>query len=144
MEPFKGRFAYDFPGPRAPLGDKPISENALRNTLLATGWSNEEVTAHGFRATARTLLDEKLGWRFDWIETQFGHVVKDPNGRADNRTSFIDERSVMLQAWVDHLDALRDTNGEVDPAPFKPAARLQRLPLPNRALNRQKRATGVP
>lgn len=69
---------------------------------------------HGFRAMARTILDEVLGFRPDFIEHQLAHAVRDPNGRAYNRTAFLPERRVMMQAWADYLDRLRA--GEIEPA----------------------------
>lgn len=60
-----------------------------------------------FRATARTLLDELLGFRPDIIEHQLAHAVKDPNGRAYNRTTHLVERTRMMQEWADYLDRLR-------------------------------------
>ena len=68
------------------------------------------MTGHGFRATARTLLDEVLGFRPDIIEHQLAHAVRDPNGRAYNRTTHLDERVRMMQEWADYLDRLRDGN----------------------------------
>ena len=70
---------------------------------------------HGFRAMARTILDEVLGFRPDFIEHQLAHAVRDPNGRAYNRTAFLPERRVMMQAWADYLDRLRA--GEIEPRP---------------------------
>jgi integrase len=72
----------------------------------------------GFRATARTLLDEVLGYRVDLIEAQLAHAVKDANGRAYNRTSFLADRRKMMQAWADYLDKLR---ANVKVIPFKQA-----------------------
>ena len=109
---------FVFPGPRSP--NRPISENAVLQGIRSMGWGGDEVTAHGFRATARTLLDETLGWRVDWIEAQLGHAVKDPNGRAYNRTKFLKERRQMMQSWADYLDALGDAGEAVDPAQFGP------------------------
>lgn len=71
------------------------------------GFDRETMTGHGFRATARTILDEVLGFRPDWIEHQLAHAVKDPNGRAYNRTAHLAERAKMMQAWADYLDQLR-------------------------------------
>jgi integrase len=65
------------------------------------------MTGHGFRAMARTILDEELRFRPDLIEHQLGHAVKDPNGRAYNRTSFLAERTEMMQVWADYLDQLK-------------------------------------
>lgn len=70
-------------------------------------WGKDQMTSHGFRAMARTLLDEELGFRPDYIEHQLAHAVKDPNGRAYNRTSFLPERKAMMQSWADYLDALK-------------------------------------
>jgi integrase len=71
------------------------------------GFSKEEVTVHGFRATARTILDEVLGFRPDFIEHQLAHAVKDPNGRAYNRTAHLPERHKMMQYWADYLDGIK-------------------------------------
>jgi integrase len=71
------------------------------------GFSNEQMSPHGFRATARTILDEVLEYRVDWIEHQLAHAVKDPTGRAYNRTSFLQDRTRMMQGWADYLDGLR-------------------------------------
>jgi len=65
------------------------------------------MTGHGFRAVARTLLDEVLKERPDLIEHQLAHAVKDPNGRAYNRTTFLPERHEMMQRWADYLDELK-------------------------------------
>ena len=62
---------------------------------------------HGFRAMARTILDEVLGFRPDFIEHQLAHAVRDPNRRAYNRTAFLPERRVMMQSWADYLNRLR-------------------------------------
>ena len=67
-----------------------------------------QMTGHGFRAMARTLLDEVLGFRVEWIEQQLAHRVKDPNGRAYNRTAFLKGRKKMMQAWADYLDGLKN------------------------------------
>lgn len=65
------------------------------------------MTGHGFRAMARTLLDEELGERVDLIEHQLAHAVKDANGRAYNRTTHLPARREMMQRWADYLDKLR-------------------------------------
>ncbi|MBF0500018.1 MAG: site-specific integrase [Candidatus Riflebacteria bacterium] len=62
---------------------------------------------HGFRAAARTILDERLGYRFDWIEIQLGHKLVNPNGAAYARGTHIDGRIAMMQAWADYLDKLK-------------------------------------
>lgn len=101
-----GRRAYVFPSERG--GSRPMSENTVNAALRRMGFTKEEMTAHGFRALARTLLDEVLGFRPDFIEHQLAHAVRDPNGRAYNRTAHLSERSKMMQAWADYLDKLRD------------------------------------
>ena len=85
-----------------------MSENALRVALRTIGYSNEQMTPHGFRAMARTLLDEVLGFPVDWIEHQLAHAVKDANGRAYNRTKYLEQRRKMMQCWADYLDGLRE------------------------------------
>jgi integrase len=74
------------------------------------GYDNNTMTPHGFRAMARTILDEVLNFRLDFIEHQLAHAVKDPNGRAYNRTAHLDARQHMMQSWADYLDLLRQSN----------------------------------
>lgn len=89
-------------------GDKkPMSDNAVLAALRRMGYGQDEMTGHGFRAMARTVLDEVLGVRPDFIEHQLGHAVRDPNGRAYNRTSHLVERRKMMQRWADYLDELK-------------------------------------
>lgn len=71
------------------------------------GFDKDKATGHGFRATVRTLPDEVLGYRPGIIEHQLAHAVKDPNGRAYNRTTHLAERTWMMQKWADYLDRLR-------------------------------------
>ena len=71
------------------------------------GIGQEEMSGHGFRAMARTILDEVLSFRPDFIEHQLAHTVRDPNGRAYNRTAFLPERRRMMQVWADYLDQLK-------------------------------------
>jgi integrase len=82
------------------------------------GYAKEEMSGHGFRAMARTILDEVLGVRVDFIEHQLAHAVKDPNGRAYNRTAHLVERRNMMQLWADYLDKLK-TGAEVIPLPLR-------------------------
>ena len=84
-----------------------MSENTVNAALRALGYSKEVMTAHGFRAMARTILDEVLGERVDLIEHQLAHAVKDPNGRAYNRTSHLAARREMMQRWANYLDNLK-------------------------------------
>ena len=107
LQPLTGRGRYVFPSGRTPNGDRPMSENAVLAALRRLGIGKEEMSGHGFRAMARTLLDEELGFRPDFIEHQLAHVVRDPNGRAYNRTTHLPGRRKMMQAWADYLDQLR-------------------------------------
>ena len=87
--------------------DRPMSENTINAALRAMGFPAEEVTGHGFRATARTMLHERLAFDPNVIEAQLAHSVRDSLGRAYNRTEFVDQRRAMLQKWADYLDKLR-------------------------------------
>src|SRR6185503_8337153 len=87
--------------------DRPMSDNTINAALRAMGYAADEMTAHGFRATARTILHERLGFSPDVIEAQLAHSVRDSLGRAYNRTEFVEQRRKMLQAWADYLDKLR-------------------------------------
>jgi hypothetical protein len=71
------------------------------------GFEKGTMTGHGFRAMARTILDEVLVQRPDIVEHQLAHAVKDPLGRAYNRTSYLPERRRMMQLWADYLDGLK-------------------------------------
>lgn len=100
-----GRGKYVFPSARG--GSRPLSENGVRVALRTMGFDNNTMTAHGFRATARTILDEVLCFRVDLIEHQLAHAVRDPNGRAYNRTKHLPQRKEMMQKWADYLDDLQ-------------------------------------
>lgn len=84
-----------------------ISDSTINKRLKQYGFENGETTGHGFRATARTLLDEVLKFPIERIEQQLAHQVRDMHGRAYNRTRYLDERKVMMQAWSDYLDSLK-------------------------------------
>ena len=84
----------------------PISSGSLNAALRRCGVAKNEATIHGFRATARTLLVEKFGYRQDIVEQQISHTVKDPNGRAYNRTMFLTERREMMEKWSTYLKRL--------------------------------------
>lgn len=101
-----GRGVYVFPSQRGP--SRPLSNNGVRAALRTMGFDNETMDAHGFRATARTILDEVLNFRVDYIEHQQARAVKDSTGRAYNRTKYLPERVEMMQAWADYLDTLLD------------------------------------
>ncbi len=105
LEPLTGRGRHVFPSAR---GDSRPMSNATENAALRRqGIGRDELVAHGWRAVARTLLDEQLGFRADYIEQQLGHRVRDPLGRAYNRTKHLPERRAMMQAWADYLDSLK-------------------------------------
>jgi integrase len=105
LHPITGHGSYVFPSLRSDL--RPMSENTINAALRGMGYSKDVHTAHGFRAMARTILDEVLGERVDHIEHQLAHTVKDPNGRAYNRTAHLPARKNMMQRWADYLDKLR-------------------------------------
>lgn len=105
IEPLTGRGKYVFPSART--ADRPMSNNAVLAALRRMGFPKEEMSGHGFRAMARTVLDEVLNIRPDYIEHQLAHTVKDPNGRAYNRTAHLRERVAMMQEWSDYLDILK-------------------------------------
>lgn len=75
--------------------------------LRRMGYSSAEMTGHWFRAMARTVLHEILKFRPDYIKQQLAHTVKDPLGRAYNRTKHLPERKGMMQQWADYLDELK-------------------------------------
>ncbi len=101
-----GKSRFVFPSIRS--FDRPMSDNAVLSALRRLGIPKEEMTGHGFRAMARTILDEALGFRPDLIEHQLAHAVRDPNGRAYNRTAHLPLRHQMMQSWADYLDGLKD------------------------------------
>ena len=86
-----------FPGIRSQR--RPMSENTITAALRALGYNGDSMTGHGFRAMAHTILDEVLHIRPDYIEHQLAHAVRDPNGRAYNRTAHLPERRAMMQQW---------------------------------------------
>lgn len=105
LPPLTGRGQFVFPSPRT--SKRPMSENGVLSALRRMGFEKEEVSGHGFRATARTLMVERLGVDESIIEAQLAHSVKDSLGRAYNRTEFVEQRRAMMQTWADYLDKLR-------------------------------------
>lgn len=87
--------------------DRPMSNNTVRTALRRLGYGNDDMTAHGFRAVARTLIAEGLDIAPEIVEAQLAHAVKDANGRAYNRTQYLRQRAEMMQRWADYLDKLR-------------------------------------
>ena len=111
LKPVSGKYEYVFPNGRSPL--RPMSENAVLAALRRLGIPKEEMCGHGFRASARTMLDEQLGVRPEVIEHQLAHKVKDPLGRAYNRTEFLEDRRQMMQRWADYIDELRGSTNSL-------------------------------
>ncbi|ABK98935.1 tyrosine-type recombinase/integrase [Pelobacter propionicus] len=105
LQPLTGAGRYVFLCHRSPL--RPMTNNAINAAFRRMGYTSDEMTGHGFRAMARTILDEVLQVRPDFVEHQLAHVVRDPNGRAYNRTAHLKERRKMMQLWADYLDGLR-------------------------------------
>jgi integrase len=115
IEPLSGTGKFVFPSDRSSRGDRAMSDNAVLAALRGMGIGKDEMSGHGFRAMARTMLDEVLGYRPELIEHQLAHQVRDPNGRAYNRTKHLAERKKMMQDWADYLDRLR-LGQESDPS----------------------------
>lgn len=107
LKPLTGHGLYVIPSERTPPGIRCMSENTINAALKRLGYGKDKMTSHGFRAMARTILDEVLGVRPDFIEHQLAHAVRDPNGRAYNRTAHLTERHKMMQQWADYLDGLK-------------------------------------
>lgn len=106
LYPLTGHSEWVFPGART--NGKAMSEAAINAALRRMGFDTKtEITGHGFRAMARTLLHERLGMNPAAIEHQLAHAVPDALGTAYNRTKFLDERRQMMQAWADYLDKLK-------------------------------------
>lgn len=107
-----GHGKYVFPSNRGQ--GRPMSENTINGALRALGYGPDVHVGHGFRASARTMLDQNLRQDVRVIELQLAHLQRDANGQAYNRTSFLPERVVMMQVWADYCDQLRE-GGQVIP-----------------------------
>jgi integrase len=112
LEPHTAGGKYVFPSLRS--GGRPMSENTINAGLRRLGYANEEQTGHGFRTIASTLLNE-LGWNTDLIELQLAHKERNKSRQAYNKAVRIEERRLMMQAWADHLDVLREDDKKVVP-----------------------------
>ena len=108
LQPLTGHGRYLFPS--LLTGERPMSENTVRTALRRMGYSNEDMTPHGFRAMARTMAAERLGIAPEVIEAQLAHTVADDLGRAYNRTQFLDQRRELMTKWADYLDILKTGN----------------------------------
>jgi integrase len=105
LQQLTGSGQYVFPSGRSAA--RPMSENTVLAALRSMGYDKDTMTGHGFRAMARTILDEVLHTRPELVEHQLAHAVRDPLGRAYNRTAHLEERRVMMQRWADYLDGLK-------------------------------------
>ena len=105
LHPLTGDGKYLFPCRRSPL--QPMSDNTINASLRRLGFDKDEITGHGFRAMARTMLHEVLHFTPDAIEAQLAHAVPDRLGRAYNRTQHLEERQRMMVQWADYLDGLK-------------------------------------
>jgi integrase len=106
LKPLTGAKLYVFPSLHT--GERPMSENTVNLALRRMGYDRETMTAHGFRAMARTMIAERLGVAPEVIEAQLAHAVGDALGRAYNRTQFLEQRRDMLARWADYLDRIRE------------------------------------
>jgi integrase len=108
MKLLTGHCRYIFPSARTPNGDRPMSENTVRVALRTMGYANDQMTPHGFRHMASTLLNEN-GFNRDWIERQLAHVEGNSVRAAYNYAEYLPERRKMMQWWADYLDTLRQS-----------------------------------
>ncbi len=107
LESLSGHGRYVFP---SLLGrDRPMSENTLRAALRRMGYSNDDMTPHGFRAMARTIMVEELNVHPDVIEAQLAHGKSGPLGAAYDRAEFVAQRRSMMKKWADYLDVRRES-----------------------------------
>ncbi|WP_295875284.1 integrase arm-type DNA-binding domain-containing protein [uncultured Zhongshania sp.] len=118
LQPLTCNSEFVFPGARS--RSRPMSNNAVLAAMRRMEIPKEDMCGHGFRSMARTIMDEVLQVRPDWLEQQLAHAVKDVHGRAYNRTTHLAERKKMMQAWADYLDSLkaRAANNNVIAANF--------------------------
>ncbi len=105
----KGRYVF----PALTSKQRCMSENTVRSALRRMGYGNDDMTAHGFRAMARTMLAERLNVAPEVIEAQLAHAVPDTLGRAYNRTQYLEQRVSMMQAWADYLDRLKASDAPI-------------------------------
>lgn len=105
LQALTGHSKYVFPGHRSPL--RPMSENAVLAALRRMGFDKEEMSGHGYRAMARTMIRQNLHIEAEYIEIQLAHATKSANGTAYDRVSFLPERKKMMQLWADYLDGLK-------------------------------------
>ncbi|HEV7576694.1 MAG TPA: integrase arm-type DNA-binding domain-containing protein [Caldimonas sp.] len=107
LHPLTGHGRYVFPSLLS--GERPMSENTLRGALRRMGYSNDDMTPHGFRAMARTIMVEEMNVHPDVIEAQLAHGKSGPLGAAYDRAEFVAQRRVMMNEWASYLDTLRES-----------------------------------
>ena len=105
VQEITGYSSYVYPNERD--SGKPLSKNVMTNLLRKLGYSADVMSAHGFRATASTILHEQ-GWKPEVIEAQLAHLTGTATSRAYNRSIYLSERTTMMQSWADYLEAVRD------------------------------------
>ena len=105
IQPFTGEGKYIFPSPRT--WERPMSDNAILSALRRMGYTGDQMTGHGFRSMASTLLNEQ-GWNRDAIERQLAHAERDEIRAAYNYAQYLVERRKMMQSWADYLDGLKE------------------------------------
>jgi integrase len=104
IQPLTGQGRYVFPSPRTE--SRPMSDNAILSALRRMGYTKDEMSGHGFRSMASTLLNEH-GWNRDAIERQLAHAERNSVRAAYNYAEFMPERKKMMQAWADYLEAIK-------------------------------------
>lgn len=117
LQPVTGRFAFAFPGVRSRF--RPMSENTITAALRRMGYTGQDMTGHGFRSMASTLLNEQ-GWNRDAIERQLAHGERDAVRAAYNYAQYLPERREMMQAWGDYLEQLKSETPQVKPMRAEP------------------------
>jgi integrase len=105
VEPLTGEGRYVFTSLLS--GSRPMSDNTLRAALRRMGYSNDDMTPHGFRAMARTIMVERLNVNPEVIEAQLAHGKSGPLGAAYDRAEFVEQRGAMMNEWANYLDSLR-------------------------------------
>jgi integrase len=121
IEPLTGHGRYVFASLLS--GERPMSENTLRAALRRMGYSNDDMTPHGFRAMARTIMVEQLNVHPDVIEAQLAHGKSGPLGAAYDRAEFVAQRRAMMTEWADYLDALRERQSQAREMKHEKASR---------------------
>ena len=104
------RYKSEYVFPATTSNVKPMSENTVNQALRRLGYTSEQACGHGFRASARTILEEVLDFPIELIEQQLAHQVKDMHGRAYNRTKHLEKRKLMMQKWADYCEHIKIRN----------------------------------